>query len=187
MLHEDAARKCCLTVRPLGRFAFGKTPRGPRCARQARQRLRLATKMQDAARRTRRAMRICAHGHIIVTTCNRELPARFDLMLAISLNQVLRHAARAKGSGQSKGAGMALVRAERNLAWVLQETVCRNHRVGLNLAINLRKCLIHDCICRAARLLSTFPCEATKPEVPRQDCIETPGLIHEQIFNIFVA
>ena len=23
----------------LGRFAFGKTPRGPRCARQARQRL----------------------------------------------------------------------------------------------------------------------------------------------------
>ena len=24
---------------PLGRFAFGKTPRGPRCARQARQRL----------------------------------------------------------------------------------------------------------------------------------------------------
>ena len=79
-------------------------------------------------------------------------------MLAISLNQVFRHAARAKGSGQSKGAGMALVRAERNLAW--QETVCRNHRVGLNLAINLGKCLIHD-------------------------CRETPGLIHEQTFNIF--
>ena len=28
-----------LMLRPLGRFAFGKTPRGPRCARQARQRL----------------------------------------------------------------------------------------------------------------------------------------------------
>ena len=27
------------TNAPLGRFAFGKTPRGPRCARQARQRL----------------------------------------------------------------------------------------------------------------------------------------------------
>ena len=27
----------CLMLRPLGRFAFGKTPRGPRCARQARQ------------------------------------------------------------------------------------------------------------------------------------------------------
>ena len=27
---------------PLGRFAFGKTPRGPRCARQARQRLAIA-------------------------------------------------------------------------------------------------------------------------------------------------
>ena len=38
-------KNCCLMLRPkyilysLGRFAFGKTPRGPRCARQARQRL----------------------------------------------------------------------------------------------------------------------------------------------------
>ena len=31
--------KYILYYAPLGRFAFGKTPRGPRCARQARQRL----------------------------------------------------------------------------------------------------------------------------------------------------
>ena len=32
-------RPKCFILAPLGRFAFGKTPRGPRCARQARQRL----------------------------------------------------------------------------------------------------------------------------------------------------
>ena len=30
---------CFILNAPLERFAFGKTPRGPRCARQARQRL----------------------------------------------------------------------------------------------------------------------------------------------------
>ena len=36
-----AARKGCLTLRPkyVSYYAFGKTPRGSRCARQARQRL----------------------------------------------------------------------------------------------------------------------------------------------------
>ena len=49
LLYEHAyCITLCLTLRPkffisfnapLGRFALGKTPRGPRCARQARQRL----------------------------------------------------------------------------------------------------------------------------------------------------
>ena len=40
------------------------------------------------------------------------------------------------------------------------------------------KSLLEMCdVCRAARLLSTFPSEATKPEVPRQCDVGSPHLL----------